>query len=126
MVSGFDKYFQIAPCFRDEDPRADRHSCEFYQIDCEMSFVHQEDVLRVAESFARDLVTSVVPERQLLTPVFTRLTHKEAMEKYGSDKPDLRFDCHFEDMSEIFMNSEFSVFKNALEKEGVVKAFKLS
>lgn len=126
MVSGFDKYFQIAPCFRDEDPRADRHSCEFYQIDCEMSFVHQEDVLRVAESFARDLVTSVVPERQLLTPVFTRLTHKEAMEKYGSDKPDLRFDCHFENMSEIFMNSEFSVFKNALEKEGVVKAFKLS
>jgi len=125
MVWGIDKYFQIAPCFRDEDPRADRHSCEFYQIDCEMSFVHQEDVLEVAENFARDLVTSVTPERKLLTQVFTRITHHEAMEKYGSDKPDLRFDCHFEDFSEVFKNSEFSVFKWVIEKWGVVKAFKL-
>jgi aspartyl-tRNA synthetase len=111
MVGGFDKYFQIAPCFRDEDPRADRHSCEFYQIDCEMSFVHQEDVLEVAETFARDLVTTVTPERKLLTPVFTRITHHEAMEKYGSDKPDLRFDCHFEDFSKELKNSGFSVFQ---------------
>ena len=126
MVGGFDKYFQIAPCFRDEDPRADRHSCEFYQIDCEMSFVHQEDVLEVAENFARDLVASVTPERKLLTPVFTRLTHHEAMEKYGSDKPDLRFDCHFEDLSNELKSSGFSVFSGAVEKGGVVKAMKLS
>ncbi len=126
MVGGLDKYFQIAPCFRDEDPRADRHSCEFYQIDCEMSFVHQEDVLEVAETFARDLVTTVTPERKLLTPVFTRITHHEAMEKYGSDKPDLRFDCHFEDFSQELKNSGFSVFQGAIEKGGVVKAFKLT
>lgn len=125
MVGGIDKYFQIAPCFRDEDPRADRHSCEFYQIDCEMSFVHQEDVLEVAENFARDLVTTVTPERKLLTPVFTRITHHEATEKYGSDKPDLRFDCHFEDFSTEFKTSGFSVFQSAVEKGGVVKAFKL-
>ncbi len=125
MVAGVDRYFQIAPCFRDEDPRADRHSCEFYQVDCEMSFVEQEDVLEVAENFARDLVREVVPEKQLLTPVFTRISHKEAMEKYGSDKPDLRFDCHFEDMSEVFRNSGFSVFSGAVQKWGVVKAFKL-
>ena len=126
MVGGFDKYFQIAPCFRDEDPRADRHSCEFYQIDCEMSFVHQEDVLEVAETFARDLVTTVTPERKLLTPVFTRITHHEAMEKYGSDKPDLRFDCHFEDLSADLRNSGFSVFSGVVEKGGVVKAMKIS
>lgn len=125
MVAGVDKYFQIAPCFRDEDPRADRHSCEFYQIDCEMSFVHQEDVLEMAENFARDLVTTVTPEKKLLTQVFTRITHHEAMEKYGSDKPDLRFDCHFEDFSEAFKSSGFSVFSGAVEKGGVVKAFKL-
>lgn len=116
MVAGVDKYFQIAPCFRDEDPRADRHSCEFYQIDCEMSFVHQEDVLEVAENFAKELVTDLCPERKLLTPSFARLTHREAMEKYGSDKPDVRFDCHFEDFSETFQSSNFSVFAGAIEK----------
>ncbi len=116
MVAGVDKYFQIAPCFRDEDPRADRHSCEFYQIDCEMSFVHQEDVLEVAENFAKELVTDLCPERKLLTPSFKRLTHLEAMEKYGSDKPDIRFDCHFEDFSSTFEKSDFSVFKGAVEK----------
>ncbi len=81
-----------------------------------MSFVHQEDVLEVAENFARDLVTTVTPEKKLLTPVFTRITHHEAMEKYGSDKPDLRFDCHFEDFSEAFKGSGFSVFSGAIEK----------
>lgn len=125
MVAGVDKYFQIAPCFRDEDPRADRHSCEFYQIDCEMSFVHQEDVLEMAENFAKELVTELCPERKLLTPTFKRLTHHEAMEKYGSDKPDIRFDCHFEDLSKVFERSDFSVFSGAIQKGGVVKAFKL-
>jgi len=125
MVAWVDKYFQIAPCFRDEDPRADRHSCEFYQIDCEMSFVHQEDVLEIAENFARELVIDLCPERELVTPTFRRLTHHEAMEKYGSDKPDIRFDCHFEDFSSTFETSDFSVFAGAIKKWGVVKAFKL-
>lgn len=125
MVAGIDKYFQIAPCFRDEDPRADRHSCEFYQIDCEMSFVHQEDVLEVAENFAKELVTDLCPDQKLLTPTFKRLTHHEAMERYGSDKPDVRFDCHFEDLSEAFISTNFSVFSTAIQKGGVVKAFKL-
>ncbi len=125
MVAWMDKYFQIAPCFRDEDPRADRHSCEFYQIDCEMSFVHQEDVLEIAENFAKDLVTDLCPNQKLLTPTFKRLTHKDAMELYGSDKPDTRFDCHFEDFSDTFASSSFSVFSGAVQKGGVVKAFKL-
>lgn len=125
MVAGLDKYFQIAPCFRDEDPRADRHSCEFYQIDCEMSFVEQEDVLEVAENFVKDLVKDLCPNRDLVTPIFTRITHHDAIEKYGSDKPDLRFDCHFEDMNNIFSESEFSVFANAIKNGGVVKAMKL-
>lgn len=126
MVAGMDKYFQIAPCFRDEDPRADRHSCEFYQIDCEMSFVHQEDVLEVAENFAREIVTDLCPHRSLLTPIFHRITHHDAIEKYGSDKPDLRFDCHFEDMTDVFRDSGFSVFSGAVSHGGVVKAMKLS
>ena len=69
MVGGIDKYFQIAPCFRDEDPRADRHSCEFYQIDVEMSFVEQDDIFKVAESFINELVPSVSPEKKIVTPV---------------------------------------------------------
>lgn len=125
MVAGMDKYFQIAPCFRDEDPRADRHSCEFYQIDCEMSFVHQEDVLEVAENFAKNLVCDLCPEKTLITPTFKRLTHKEAMEKYGSDKPDIRFDCHFEDFTDTFTSSNFSVFSWAVQRGWVIKAFKL-
>ena len=125
MVGGIDKYFQIAPCFRDEDPRADRHSCEFYQIDCEMSFVEQEDILAVAESFALDLVRDLTPEKTVVTPVFTRLTHTQALDQYGSDKPDLRFGLKFEDMSEDFRGSGFSVFASAVADGGVVKAMKL-
>ena len=76
-----------------------------------MSFVHQEDVLEVAENFVKDLVADVSPEREVITPLFTRITYADAMEKYGSDKPDLRFDCHFEDFSNDFKDSGFSVFK---------------
>jgi aspartyl-tRNA synthetase len=81
MVGGIDKYFQIAPCFRDEDPRADRHSCEFYQIDCEMSFVEQEDVYAVAESYIRDLIPTVTPHKQIIVD-FTRLSYVDAIETY--------------------------------------------
>jgi aspartyl-tRNA synthetase len=126
MVGGVDKYFQIAPCFRDEDPRADRHSCEFYQIDCEMSFVEQEDILRVAEKFAKDLAAALTPEKVVTTPTFVRLTHTEALDLYGSDKPDLRFGLRFEDLSEDFRISGFSVFANAVADGGVVKAMKLN
>jgi aspartyl-tRNA synthetase len=126
MVGGIDKYFQIAPCFRDEDPRADRHSCEFYQIDCEMSFVEQEDILQVAEKFAKDLAAALTPEKVVTTPTFVRLAHTEALDLYGTDKPDLRFGLRFEDLSEDFRTSGFSVFANAVAEGGVVKAMKLN
>ena len=115
MVAGVDKYFQIAPCFRDEDPRADRHSCEFYQIDCEMSFVDQEDIFAVAEDFIKQLSHHSAPQKTIErleeNGQFIRLTHTQAKDLYGSDKPDLRFDLHFEDVSSIFQDSAFSVFK---------------
>jgi aspartyl-tRNA synthetase len=128
MVGGVDKYFQIAPCFRDEDPRADRHSCEFYQIDCEMSFVEQEDVFAVAEPFAKNLIESIT-EKKIISlnndKTFKRLTHKEAIDTYGSDKPDIRFDMHFEDLTQNFATSGFSLFSRAVAEGGVVKAMKL-
>ncbi|MDD5197417.1 MAG: aspartate--tRNA ligase [Candidatus Gracilibacteria bacterium] len=125
MVGGIDKYFQIAPCFRDEDPRADRHSCEFYQIDCEMSFVEQEDIFEVAESFVKDLIAGISPEKHIRENKVYRFTHKEAKNLYGSDKPDIRFDLHFEDFTSDFRNSGFSVFQGAVAAGGVVKAMKL-
>ncbi|MDD2891793.1 MAG: aspartate--tRNA ligase [Candidatus Gracilibacteria bacterium] len=125
MVGGIDKYFQIAPCFRDEDPRADRHSCEFYQIDCEMSFVEQEDIFVVAESFVKDLIAGVSPEKHIRGNTIYRFTHKQAKDLYGSDKPDIRFDLHFEDFTENFRDSGFSVFQGAVATGGVVKAMKL-
>jgi aspartyl-tRNA synthetase len=128
MVGGVDKYFQIAPCFRDEDPRADRHSCEFYQIDCEMSFVEQEDIFAVAEPFARDLIETITEKKIINTnsdATFKRLTHKEAINTYGSDKPDIRFDMHFEDLTQNFATSWFSLFSKAVAEGGIVKAMKL-
>ncbi len=128
MVGGVDKYFQIAPCFRDEDPRADRHSCEFYQIDCEMSFVEQEDVFAVAEPFAKNLIESITTKKIVSLDAngkFQRFTHKEAIDTYGSDKPDIRFDMHFEDLTQNFATSGFSLFSRAVADGGVVKAMKL-
>ena len=128
MVGGVDKYFQIAPCFRDEDPRADRHACEFYQVDVEMSFVERDDVFRIAEGFVRDLVPQIAPEKRFhacCKDAFPRITHHDALSRYGSDKPDLRFGCEFRDFTETFRNSAFSVFKAAVEQGGTVKAFKL-
>lgn len=119
MVGGVDKYFQIAPCFRDEDPRADRHSCEFYQIDCEMSFVEQQDVYTVAEWYIRDLVQSVTPHKQIVVD-FQRLTYDDALERYGSDKPDLRFDSQMIDVTSVFAHSELDFLRTAPVVKAIV------
>jgi len=124
MVAGFDKYFQIAPCFRDEDPRADRSPGEFYQLDLEMSFVTQEDVWQTMEPLFVEL-TEKVAKKQVLNKPFPRITYAEAMLKYGSDRPDLRFGLEIQDISELVKNSGFSVFQKAVEGGGVVRALKV-
>lgn len=124
MVGWIDKYFQIAPCFRDEDPRADRHACEFYQIDCEMSFVEQDDIFDVVENYLTDAVKNL-SEKTIMNQIFYRMSYEEAMENYGTDKPDLRFDLKFVDLTDIYANSEFAVFKSVVESGWVVKAIKL-
>ena len=119
MVSGFDKYYQIAPCFRDEDPRADRAPGEFYQLDFEMSFATQEDVFKVLEevfsSTFKQFTTWEVDEGP-----FIRIPYKEAMEKYGIDKPDLRNPLIIQDFTDMFVNTEFGAFKNKTIKAIIV------
>ena len=124
MVSGFDKYFQIARCFRDEDQRGDRQP-EFTQMDLEMSFVEQEDVMKVNEKALIKLTEKFAPDKKMLKIPFPVFTYKEAMNTYGSDKPDIRFDLHLSDVSELVKNSEFSVFSNAVKNGGVVKALRV-
>ncbi len=124
MVGGLDKYFQIAPCFRDEDPRADRHACEFYQIDCEMSFVEQKDVFNVVEKYLRAAVGSM-SDKKIVDDTFYEMTYDESLENYGTDKPDLRFGMKFVDLTDVFAGSAFSVFKSVHENGGVIKAIKL-
>lgn len=124
MIGGADKYFQIAPCFRDEDPRADRHSCEFYQVDVEMSFVHQEDIWAVGEKYVRDLCSALTPHKQITVDCI-KIPYVEAMDKYGSDKPDLRFGLEFVDVSSVVATSQFSVFTDAVAQGGIVKAIRL-
>ncbi len=121
MVAGFEKYFQIARCFRDEDLRADRQP-EFTQLDIEMSFVNEEDILNLVEELFTSLVEHVTPHKKVLKP-FPRLSYRECMEKYGTDKPDLRFGLELRDLSDIAAESSFGVFRNALESGGVVKGF---
>ncbi|UIJ70263.1 aspartate--tRNA ligase [Aurantimonas sp. HBX-1] len=113
MVSGFDRYFQIAPCFRDEDPRADRLPGEFYQLDLEMSFVEQEDVLATMEPVIRS-VFETFADGKPVTQEFPRIAYDEAIRKYGSDKPDLRNPIEMQDVSEHFRDSGFKVFANIL------------
>jgi len=117
MVSGFDKYFQIVKCFRDEDLRADRQP-EFTQIDIEMSFVDQEDIFSMVEGLMVKLFKDT-KNQELETPI-KRISFDEAMEKYGSDKPDLRFDLEMTTLNHVFENSEFRVFKDALENGGII------
>ena len=120
MVSGFDKYFQIAPCFRDEDSRADRSPGEFYQLDLEMSFVDQDDVFAAVEP----VIAGVFEEftDQAAPASFRRIPFAESMLKYGSDKPDLRIPIEISDVTETFRGSGFSIFANAIEKGSVVRA----
>ncbi|MGE3875387.1 MAG: aspartate--tRNA ligase [Parvibaculaceae bacterium] len=113
MVSGFDRYFQVAPCFRDEDPRADRLPGEFYQLDVEMSFVEQDDVFDTMEPVIRG-VFETFAEGKPVTQKWPRIPYEEAMRKYGSDKPDLRNPIVMQDVSEHFRGSGFKVFANIL------------
>jgi aspartyl-tRNA synthetase len=128
MVAGFDRYFQIAPCFRDEDPRADRSPGEFYQLDVEMSFVEQEDVFQAIEPVMRGVFEEFAPkdpetgERWHVTPEFPRIPYAEAMLKYGSDKPDLRNPIEMQIVSEHFAGSGFKIFAGIVEKGGEVRA----
>ena len=122
MVSGFDRYFQIAPCFRDEDGRADRSPGEFYQLDLEMSFVTQEDVFAALEPVLSGVFAEFSKGRSVTKPPFPRIAYDEAMLKYGSDKPDLRNPLIISDVSEVFVGSAFNVFAKAVAGGGVVRA----
>ena len=119
MVAGFEKYFQIARCFRDEDLRADRQP-EFTQLDLEMSFIEEEDVIQLMEGLLINLVETLKPEKRLIKP-FPRLTYQEAMQTYGTDKPDMRFGLELTYISDIATRTDFAVFHNALVEGGRVK-----
>jgi len=122
MVSGFDRYFQIAPCFRDEDARKDRSPGEFYQLDLEMSFVEQDDVFAAVEPVIHGVFKEFANGRECGPAQFPRIPYREAMLKYGSDKPDLRNPIMLADVSEAFRGSGFGVFARAIENGAVVRA----
>src|SRR5690606_19317141 len=130
MVSGFDRYFQIAPCFRDEDSRADRSPGEFYQLDMEMSYVTQEDVFAAIEPVLHGVFedfSDFTGTKRSVTPYpFPRIPYDESMLKYGNDKPDLRNPLVIVDVTEVFARDdvEFKAFKGTLEKGGVVRAIR--
>jgi aspartyl-tRNA synthetase len=122
MIAGFDRYFQIAPCFRDEDSRADRSPGEFYQLDLEMSFVTQDDVFAAIEPIMAGLFEEFAAGRQVTEPPFPRIPFAEAMLKYGSDKPDLRNPIVIRDATAAFKGSGFGIFARAIEGGAVVRA----
>ncbi len=124
MVSGFDRYFQIAPCFRDEDPRADRSPGEFYQLDMEMSFVTQEDVFNVIETTMGGIFNKFANGKTVTQAPFERIPYREAMLKYGSDKPDLRNPLVIADATEFFKDSGFSVYDNKVASGEQIRAIK--
>ena len=123
MVSGFDKYFQIAPCFRDEDARADRSPGEFYQLDIEMSFVDQEDIFEIIEKLFNNLFTKF-SKKKIENSKFPRITYENAMLKYGTDKPDLRNPLEICDLTKLFIRDDvnFEIFKNLVKKGSIVRA----
>jgi len=124
MTSGFDKYFQIAPCFRDEDGRADRSPGEHYQLDIEMSFVEQEDIFKTVEPIFLKLFTEFGKGKTVSKPPFKKITYKTSMLKYGTDKPDLRNPIEIFDVTEIMKRKDvkLDIFKKLIEKGGVVRA----
>jgi aspartyl-tRNA synthetase len=124
MISGFDRYFQIAPCFRDEDARADRSPGEFYQLDLEMAYVTQEDVFAEVEALMLSVFRSL-STKQILTDPFPRIRYADAMSRYGTDQPDLRFGLELQDVTAAVRNSGFRVFSEAAAGGGVVKAIRV-
>ena len=120
MVAGMDKYFQIARCFRDEDLRGDRQP-EFTQLDLEMSYVHRDDVLALVEGLFTEMIPAVAPHKKLFSSPWPKFSYKEVLERFGSDKPDLRFGMELIDLTDILAKSEFKVFQSALEAGGVIK-----
>jgi aspartyl-tRNA synthetase len=122
MTSGFDKYFQIAPCFRDEDARADRSPGEFYQLDIEMSFVNQEDIFESVEPLLRD-VFEKFSENMSVNKKFPRISYAESIQKYGTDKPDLRVEIELDDITEVFVDSGFKIFANQISKNEKIKVW---
>ncbi len=125
MVAGLDRYMQIARCFRDEDQRGDRQP-EFTQVDIEMSFMEPNDIMELTEQCLQELTKQIRPDVRILTSPFPRLTYTEAMERYGSDKPDIRFSLEFTDVSELCKGCGFGVFSKAVEVGGVVKVMVVS
>ncbi len=114
MVSGVDRYFQIAPCARDEDPRADRHAGVFYQIDIEISFPTIDIIFDTAEKLMKDTISTIAPQKNIATFPFPRITYTDAMNKYGSDKPDIRFGLELQDVTDLLKNkTDFNVFNSA-------------
>ena len=121
MCGGFDKYFQIAPCFRDEDARSDRVYGEFYQLDFEMAFAEEEDILTIGEDIFRKTFEKFAPTKKLSKEPFTRLTFKESMDKYGTDKPDLRNPLEIIDITDVFESTTFRPFRGVTVKAIVVE-----
>ena len=122
MVSGFDKYFQIAPCFRDEDARADRSPGEFYQLDVEMSFCTQDEVFEAMEKLFVSLFTELAPGFKVTGPTFPRISYEQAMNRWGCDKPDLRYGLEIEDVSDILANSGDNFLKKSIDAGKAVRA----
>ena len=120
MVAGMDRYFQIARCFRDEDQRGDRQP-EFTQLDAEMSFVEQDEIMEWSDELLKKIISELYPDKKMKFTEFPRITYAEAMNKYGSDKPDVRFGLEFIDVSEIGEKSSFQVFQKAVQNGGVIK-----
>nr|BAL58285.1 aspartyl-tRNA synthetase [uncultured Chloroflexota bacterium] len=120
MVAGIERYFQIARCFRDEDQRGDRQP-EFTQLDMEMAFVEREDVLNLVEELFTALIPAVAPHKRLLASPWPRLTYAEAMDRYGTDKPDLRFGLELWNATDLFAHSDFRIFQETIENGGVIK-----
>jgi aspartyl-tRNA synthetase len=120
MVAGMDRYFQIARCFRDEDLRGDRQP-EFTQLDLEMSFVQRDDVLALVEQLYTEMVPALTPHKRLLSSPWPKFSYREVVERYGTDKPDLRFGMELIDVSDVFAKSDFRVFQSAIEAGGVIK-----